>query len=61
MRHGPRRAPREPRAKVAKALARFLTNIYQPKVNWLVVTNMFHVKHPPSIEKINRPKIFIKI
>jgi hypothetical protein len=58
---GPRRAPREPRAKGAKALARFQTNIYRSKVNWLVVANMFHVKHPPSLCKIKVAGIFIKI
>ena len=45
-----------PRAGVAEALARFLTNIYWSKVNWLVVTNMFHVKHPRQLRKSIGPK-----
>ena len=52
---GPRRAPREPGAKGAKALARFQTNIYRSKVNWLVVANMFHVKHPRHFAKSKWP------
>jgi hypothetical protein len=52
---GPRRAPREPGAEVAKALARIWTNIYRSKVNWLVIANVFHVKHPRHFAKSKWP------
>jgi hypothetical protein len=49
---GSRAAARGPRSLASRALARFWTNIYRSKVNWLVSTNMFHVKHPRHFLKL---------